>query len=162
MLGYLIIFACHGRTLNSLPSVMRFIGRNLAVGSLSNPEEVSSAFRRQVVAAVDLPPYELVTGLVFLETLRRKCCRRVLGPIRGSMTDSLYRDLPAKSSQFGTLRPTIPNKIENLRVEVPSPTWGERPRDGAAGRISSEVKTKTLPSLLTVRIPTAMGTTIGV
>ena len=39
-------------------------------------------------------------------------------PRRPTKPDSLYLDLPPKSSQFGTCRPTRLDKIKNFRFEV--------------------------------------------
>ena len=44
--------------------------------------------------------------------------RRLLWPIRGGLSDSLYQDLPTESSQFSLTRPTKLDEIKNLRVEV--------------------------------------------
>ena len=50
-------------------------------------------------------------GAAWTPTTERKSLqtrgRRLLGAIRGRLTHSLYEDLPPKSSQFSTSRPTI-------------------------------------------------------
>ena len=56
------------------------------------------------------------------------------GPSRGLPTCCLYKDLPAKSSKFGTLRPTVARRpVKRGETLSFAPSSPERENTGAEG-----------------------------